>query len=1327
MIDGPRLDPRTAGDLMEVLRDRHLAYVPGWRMDDDAPATEVARAYARFLAALAERLNKAPGRAKLAFLDQLGIDQMPAQAARAPVVFTPIPGLRSARAPRGTPLSAPPPPGVDDRLPFETEREIVIADSTLAEVRTVLPGEDRVADHTAAIRGGHPTVLFEGAVPIEHHLYIAHSTALAIAGDATVELHLQLLGVADEPLTIRWTFWDGDAWRPFQNADEVPHDTPPEKTPFDATRGLTRSGLIRLHADCGTSKQRRVDGRQSSWIRGELTDPFPPRAGGGIPAIDLLDLNTVITRTARFTPTGAGMPSGPLPRGGTVSDGIAPDEAFGVGQAIDLSKLAYPFGQQPSIDAAFYIRSDEVFSKPGAAAKVWIVRAETPNDAMNATTAKYQKQVAKAQVLVTKLTDAVDTLRVQLTALNGPGGPLSFGGRGSIQEAVLPSLEALLAGVAGCRIAALDLHARLKAHATTVNAVADDAAAVATPAILARAAEAVAGIAEAADALVEGRNVFPWFFTNLTNAVGRLRQAALTVRKNAPAAAAAARTYLVGPDVTELLTALRDVADGLDDWRDRRIETPTDLVKVDAARQSVNVAIGHLDAVLGALRLAKPVTIAMAMKVPPPEVPPAELAWEYWDGRTWRELIVAQDPAVDPKPPSVARVKDLDESGAVEFEVPDGWQPCEVGGTVARWLRMRIVRGAYAVLRTVSWLDADTGAVNFLPILEPRPPALGDLKLAYSYSSPRVRADHVVALNDFAWTDGTEPVRWRGTGFPPFTPTGDTHPTLYMRFDRPLPAGLVSLFADIEELDGVVRGPQLDWEYWDGGAWAPLTVEDETRGFVRPGMLGLLWQGVEAPLQRRVVAAEDVLVTLMDAASAAGFRAGDGVYLRVGEEGRAATVAAVEGADLRLAAPLEAPMVGGTVERMSKARFGVPGYWVRSRVVAGAEPRAAAVSTLLLNATWASQRGTVRGEAVGSTDGRAGQTFFASRGAVLDQTLEVRELSGRRAELDLEPLRRELEAAGRGDAIREVRDDRTGRVLEAWVAWRSQPTLYFSGQGDRDYVAQRNLGRLTLGDGRRGMLPPPGSDNVRLREYRHGGGAAGDVAAGAIDAILSGALAQGVTNPQAASGGAEAESEAAVEARGPLLLRHRRQAVGPADYEQLAREASLAVARARALRDEAGGPGAVTLAVLPQSKAPRPVPSAELRRRVRDFVMRRCPASLRAEVVVTGPTFEPVGAIVAVAPRRIEQGGELHRRVLERLLGFLHPVTGGPDGQGWAFGQDLFASDLASALSGLPELDHIDALQVVAHGSATGTSVAVADDRIVAAGDVRVSLVGTEG
>ena len=76
-----------------------------------------------------------------------------------------------------------------------------------------------------------------------------------------------------------------------------------------------------------------------------------------------------------------------------------------------------------------------------------------------------------------------------------------------------------------------------------------------------------------------------------------------------------------------------------------------------------------------------------------------------------------------------------------------------------------------------------------------------------------------------------------------------------------------------------------------------------------------------------------------------------------------------------------------------------------------------------------------------------------------------------------------------------------------------------------------------------------------------GGGLGGNVAAGGITQLLSGLPVQGVTNPRAAEGGADGERPEDVLARGPMVLRHRRQALSAADYESLAREASPAEIR----------------------------------------------------------------------------------------------------------------------------------------------------------------------
>jgi hypothetical protein len=54
--------------------------------------------------------------------------------------------------------------------------------------------------------------------------------------------------------------------------------------------------------------------------------------------------------------------------------------------------------------------------------------------------------------------------------------------------------------------------------------------------------------------------------------------------------------------------------------------------------------------------------------------------------------------------------------------------------------------------------------------------------------------------------------------------------------------------------------------------------------------------------------------------------------------------------------------------------------------------------------------------------------------------------------------------------------------------------------------------------------------------------------------------------------------------------------------------------------------------------------------------------------------------------------------VLERLEKFLHPLTGGLEGKGWAFGRKPYRSDLLALLEGTPGVDHLRSLSVTEKG-----------------------------
>jgi hypothetical protein len=426
------------------------------------------------------------------------------------------------------------------------------------------------------------------------------------------------------------------------------------------------------------------------------------------------------------------------------------------------------------------------------------------------------------------------------------------------------------------------------------------------------------------------------------------------------------------------------------------------------------------------------------------------------------------------------------------------------------------------------------------------------------------------------------------------------------------------------------------------------------------------------------------------------------------------------------------------------ARFGPERHWLRARLNEDGPPGEPTLNALLPNAVWAAQRQTVIDEPLGTSTGRPDQVLRFRQVPVLPgQRIEVRELAGRRANVEWRILAgelfgrgsrtvAELEAglAAEGDGADvsagplRLRRDRLKQVVEAWVRWEERPALWFSGPSDRHYAVDRARGRLLFGDGVHGRVPPLGAA-VAAGEYRTGGGTAGNVAARKIDQVL-GAVGgvESVFNAAAAEGGADAEAPEQVLVRGPGSVCHRGRAVSAPDYEALAREASPSVAVARAVPDRSR-PGWITLVIIPHSAEPRPTPSFGLRDRVRRFVAERAPADVVAagQIAVTGPRYQPVdvsGTLVVTEPA---EAGAIERAAYAAIAEFLHPLKGGPEGRGWQPGRAVAVSDLAAVVERVDGVDHARELGVLQGGVVQGEVLAIAADRMPVAGDIRVRLV----
>jgi len=646
------------------------------------------------------------------------------------------------------------------------------------------------------------------------------------------------------------------------------------------------------------------------------------------------------------------------------------------------------------------------------------------------------------------------------------------------------------------------------------------------------------------------------------------------------------------------------------------------------------------------------------------------VTWEYWNGREWSALDSYTSVAGEDSP------KDFTASGELDLVVPEDLTPVKVNDEEGRWLRARLVSGGYGFIQHVT---VNSTTVTYVI---PRPPALADLRVSYVWEHGPFHAERVLSCTDFRYADHTAAAKWPDLPFQPFRQVADQTPALYLGFDRQLPVDRLNLYFDLVEQPGETTGPALVWEYWRDVDWRLLRVEDETRELAHPGMVSFI----------------------------------------------------------------------GPDDAASLARFGEQLYWLRARLKEDAPPPEREIRGIHPNAAWVSQWQTVTNETVGTGTGLPGQVFVFRRIPVLeDERLEVRESPGPRAAVEWrllaaevlrEPARqiRELEERlgsegsetdlEEGD-LRLVRD-RHKRVSEVWVRWQPRRHLLASGAGERHYAVERARGRLTFGDGEHGKIPPLGAQ-IRARQYRTGGGRAGNVAAGAISQALTGvAGVEKVFNPAAAEGGADAETLEALVRRGPRTLRHRGRALLPADFETLAFEASAAVAVARALptRDAAGRerPGWVTLVIVPRSEERRPWPSFGLRERVRRFVEARADAGLAAahRLHVTGPDYRQIDVEAALAPRDPAAAGAVEAAARAALGKFLHPLTGGAEGGGWEPGRDVYLSDVAAVLERVAGVDYVRDLALSIDGRLQGERARVPDGKTVVAGDVRLKLILAE-
>jgi Baseplate J-like protein len=1271
-MTAPLLDRRTFQDVVDAVLAEAARTARLWqpRVPGDVGFALVA-VYAHFIEILLDRLNRVPQKNLMAFLDLMGVSLLPPGAARAPVVFRLAPGAGEAGfVPRGTQVATTQ-TETEPAVVFETVEDLNVVAAQLVDAFTIQPRLDRYADRSAAVRGEEAVAYdpFAGDRPIAHLFYLGLDAGHPLLDAVSGTLVLEVAAASKQPAAalqgLTWDVWRGGKWRTATefHADFADGAVQVRLNGPDAPLPVSGLGLpepvsrrwLRLSAPGPVLKALFAAGiRLGARVPAPTNEVWAGTPGDTGGTWRRLRLGVDRLEAPAFAVTGA-----PLGQ-----------DAARVHVRIDLQGGVLPDGWTTATVAWQYLDAAKEWRPLGSS--TW----RAPPD--------YHGEPPSSEgpplVEGAGFADTTNALR--------RSGWVSAPRPGGLADAAAPEI-----GETGRWL-----------RATVAIERDDEALGFEKPPVI-HAVRLSPDLAP--EAVASGTDLLDLTAPALAFGAAPQQNATLYVASREALAQRGANVVL--------FVALNPAG---------RPVPGIDLHALLVEQGHTLASLAHTEpGTLGAFRLVWEYPSAIGWKVlgetrlglglrPKPELPrvPYPPGFYPWAVSERHVSGLVRD-----------STDGLNRPGEIEFVVPEDIAETLVAGVQSYWIRARLAEGGYGaaqefVLATPTGTFAamraaapDAANVPVGPFLVPKigtgtlqPPVVESLAFTYDYATPSI-APTVVTLNEFRYRDRTAENDAAAASYPLLEPPEETRPTFYLGFDAKLPNSGVSVYfvvpprQVVELLQG--RSDDADRRRRRG--------ERETRELRDLRDLRDLRN-----LRER---AEDELETL-------GLR-----DLREGAEDEA------EALGLRdLRAPTDGPETGGLrlawtywngtgwqplvvtdetreLTQSGAVRFlGPPDaealakfelaerYWIRVELLDASDGYAARVDGVFANAVDAVQAITVRNEVVGSSNGETGQAFrLALAPVAAGQRILVRE-----------PERPPEEEASR--IVAEEGDDAVerrhveGGPDEVWVRWHEVPTLYGSDEKSRHYSLDRILGELRFGDGVRGVVPPPGTDNIVAEHYTAGGTAAGNRGAGALSQLKSSIpYIAGVTNPIPADGGSEAETLADVQVRGPFTLRHAGRAVSEDDFEWLARMAAgTRVARARALpnrdRELVYRPGWTTLIVVPRSSERKPFPSAQLVRDVEAFFQVRAPAPLTgatpARLNVLGPGYLPVELEVAVRPVSFADADPLRLRVVAALDRFLHPLTGGPDRAGWPFDRDVFLSEVFAELEGVEGLEHVHAL-----------------------------------
>jgi hypothetical protein len=288
----PKIDGRTFEQLLAQAQALAPSYTPEWAAGQPhEPGQALLNIYLRLQEHVLGRLNRAPDKNFVAFLDMMGVKLLSAQSAQARVTFTLANGAAEhVLVPRGTLLSGEGADGAGQVI-FQTQQDLLVTPAVLRRTFSFDLSEDAVYDHTQDPKEPQPFAVFDGTNLQEHSLYLGHAGLLNQKKPTQIDVDFLLATPASEgsDLSVVWEYFDGARWAEIKRFERTrdPNTDALIEDDDDDTRLFTRSGKMRLvKAQTAEIAETEVMGVKNRWIRCRLIKKLSGGAPVQLPSVD---------------------------------------------------------------------------------------------------------------------------------------------------------------------------------------------------------------------------------------------------------------------------------------------------------------------------------------------------------------------------------------------------------------------------------------------------------------------------------------------------------------------------------------------------------------------------------------------------------------------------------------------------------------------------------------------------------------------------------------------------------------------------------------------------------------------------------------------------------------------------------------------------------------------------------------------------------------------------------------------------------------------------------------------------------------------------------